>query len=163
MRVMANLGLASATELDQTSEKIKYSGQECKNYCQIFFNFLEKFETPKSADIWLNIKFNENFFEGTIYYMEFAKDNMNIKVHKSFIQLKNRLITISESPGEKELLKYNSFPNKMFSFLSAHGMRLLRTVPSAPIPNDGETKFGQKRFRQHCETIRLHYARQIET
>lgn len=41
--------------------------------------------------------------------MEFAKDNMNIKVQKSFIQLKNRHITISDSPGEKEILKYNIF------------------------------------------------------
>ena len=29
MRVMANLGLASASELDASSEKITFSGKEC--------------------------------------------------------------------------------------------------------------------------------------
>lgn len=60
---------------------------------------LEKFESPKSVDPWLKIDFNLDFFEGTIYYMEFDKENQDLNVQKAFIQLNKRSLKIRSEPS----------------------------------------------------------------
>ena len=59
---------------------------------------IELFETPKSEDKWLKFDFLKDWYEGTVYYMEFSKVNQDIKVVKAFLEIRDRRISLKESP-----------------------------------------------------------------
>lgn len=70
----------------------------------VIINILEQFDTPKSKDPWLKYEYNSNNYEGTVYWMEFDKNNQNFVSNTGFLQINGRNIVIKKSPDEEENL-----------------------------------------------------------